>query len=342
MLIPYDSIWRTTTEWYRPVDKAPKADISDEMIGALKMWGTTGFFQIDFSFNFLDGTGGTPTTFPQPPEDEDDGSESDHVKVPVPAKGYIEGDVNYKTDDCAEGEDCHMLILSPGTKELFELYHVHQTAGKMTGALSLWKLDKTYPRSNRGQGCSSADAAGMPIAPGLIGYKETKAGAIKHALRFIIRNDYVRGNATATENDRDTPNNVYPGSHGSSRGQSPKGVPYGARFRLKAAVDEGIAKSPGAKALIKALKTYGMIMADGGNIPLVAESAKVSNDKDGSATWEGLLGPRDLGGLKPSDFEVVSIPRADPSKGDSGWFTTKAEYESQLKKPLGCDGIEQP
>src|SRR5437868_4618142 len=84
------------------------------------------------------GSSGTPTTLPQPHEDDgDDGSESDHVKVPVPAKGYIEGDFNYKTDDCTAGEDCHMLILSPGTKELFETYHTHPAGGGLTGALSL-------------------------------------------------------------------------------------------------------------------------------------------------------------------------------------------------------------
>ena len=329
-LIPTTSIWRKTTEWYRPVDTAPVAAHSAEMIGALGQWGTTGVFQIDFSINVLDGTGAPKVTIP--PEDE-----ADSDPVPIPAKGYIEGDFAYGA--CPGGEDCHLLVLDPGSNLLFEVYQAQKSGAAWSGFLATWQLDKTYPRTARGLGCSSADAAGLPIVPGLIGYKETKKGAINHALRFIIRNEFIRG----VQGDRDTPNVAYPASHGTTAGEQAKGVPYGGRLRLKKTIAETDPriKTPGAKALLRALQTYGMILADGGNIPLVAESVRVTKDASPAETWEGLLEPRDLGFIQPSDFEVIAIPKDIPT-GAAGWYATKAEYEGQLQKPLGCDGIVQP
>lgn len=330
-LIPSTSIWRTTTEWYRVIENAPVAETSGEMIAALAQWGLQDKFMIDFSFNVLDGAGGTPTTFPE-------GEETDNgVPVPVPAKGYVEGDHAY--DACPLGEeDCHMLIVDRGANRLYELYQVRKDGANWNGELSLWKLDKTYPRSNRGQGCTSADAAGLPITPGLIGYKETKKGEIRHALRFIIRNEYIRGK----KGDKNVPNVVYPASHGATQANAATGIPYGGRLRLKIKEDDPRVKTPGGKAVVKALHTYGMILADGGNIPLVAESAKVAHDADPSATWEGLLGSHDLDFIRPGDFEVIAIPKDNPSHPDAGWYQTKADYESQLKKPLDCDKIVQP
>ena len=331
-LIPNTSVWRTKSEWYRTIDGAPVAEHSGEMITAVKTWGKNDVFQIDFSFNVLDGTGGTPTNFP-------DGEEADNgVAVPVPAKGYVEGDHAYP--DCPEGDDCHMLIVDRTNNRLFELYQVRKTGTTWNGELALWKLDKAYPRSNRGQGCTSADAAGMAITPGLIGYRETKKGEIRHALRFIIQNEYIRGE----KGNKNVPNNVYPASHGSTAGAAATGVPYGARLRLKTLIPDTDPrlKSPGARAVAKALRVYGMILSDGGNLPLVAESAKVAHDADATATWEGLLAPRDLQFLRPGDFEVVAIPKGDPSQPDAGWYQSKADYNGQLHKPLGCDVIVQP
>ena len=329
-LIRTTSIWRTTTEWYRVIDTAPVAETSSEMIGALAQWGTTGVFQIDFSFNVLDGTGAPKVTIPP-------GDEADSDPVSIPTKGYIEGDHDY--GDCPDGEDCHLLVVTPGENRLFEVYQAQNSGGAWRGFVTMWQLDKTYPRTNRGLGCSSADAAGLPITPGLIGYRETKKGAINHALRFIIRNDYIRGSA----GDRNTPNVVYPASHGSTAGASANGIPYGGRLRLKKTVsaDDARITTPGARALLTALQRYGMILADGGNIPLVAESVRVHQDANPGETWDGLLEPRDLGFLRPSDFEVIAIPRENPA-GAAGWYQTKADYQAQLTRPLGCAAVVQP
>jgi serine/threonine-protein kinase len=327
-VIPTDSIWRSTSEWYRPIDGAPTAEHSSEMIGALARWGTSGVFQIDFGFSILDGQGATPVTFPAE-------EEADEVPIPIPSRGYVEGDYAY--DACPDGEDCHVLVVDRGANKLFEVYQAHKSGSAWTGFVALWQLDKTYPRQNRGQGCTSADAAGLPIAPGLIGYRETKNGSIDHALRFIVRNQYIRG----VVGDRNVPNVAYPASHGTTAGAAATGVPYGGRLRLKISESDPRVQSPGAKAVVRALRQYGMILADGGNIPLTAESVRVHADADPTATWEGLLGPRDLGFIQPSDFEVVAIPKDRPG-GTPGWYATRAEYEGDLKKPLGCAGIAQP
>src|SRR5690349_18152817 len=79
-LIPSTSVWHRTTEWYRAIDTAPVADSSAEMIGALKQWGTTGIFQIDFSISVLDGAGAPKVRIQEQDEADDD-------PVPIPAKG---------------------------------------------------------------------------------------------------------------------------------------------------------------------------------------------------------------------------------------------------------------
>jgi hypothetical protein len=324
-LIPPGSTWRKTMEWYRAIDTAPVAEHSGQMIGALAQWGTTGIFQIDYGISVLDGTGAQKVRFPTQEETDSD-------PVPIPAKGYIEGDFGYS--DCPAGEDCHLLVLDKGANRLFEIYQANKSGAQWNGFLATWKMDKNYPRTNRGLGCSSADAAGLPIVPGLIGYKETKAGAINHALRFIIRNEYIRS----------APNAVYPASHGTTAASSPGGVPYGGRLRLKKTITENDPriKTPGAKALLRALQKYGMILADGGNIPLVAESVRVYKDANPAETWDGVLGPRDLGFIKPSDFEVIAIPKDNPSAPNAGWYQTRGDYEAQLEDPLGCRAIVQP
>jgi hypothetical protein len=328
-LIPQNSNWRSTSEWYRNIESAPVAEHSSEMIGALLNWGNSPNFQIDFSFSVLDGAGGSPAMFPP-------GEEADSVPVPIPAKGYVEG--GYAYDACpVPDQDCHLLIVDRSANKLFEVYQARKNGAAWVGGLAYWQLTKPYPRSGRGQGCTSADAAGLAITPGLIGYKETKANTLRHALRFIIRNNYIRvGGRTAR-------NVAYPASHGTFAGQAPKGLPYGARLRLKSSISETDPrfKSPGAKAIVGALRKYGMILSDGGNIPLVAESDQIYKDADPTQTWEGILAPRDLGTIAPSDFEVIGIPKDRPG-GAPGYFTTKAEYEADLKLPLECNGIVQP
>src|SRR5438067_1955043 len=115
------------------------------MIGALAQWGTNGIFQIDFSINVLDGTN-APTKIKVAVQDE-----ADDDPVPLPAKGYIEGDYAYGA--CPDGEDCHMLIVDAPNNLMYEIYQAQLSGSAWTGFQATWKLDKTYPRTNRGLGC---------------------------------------------------------------------------------------------------------------------------------------------------------------------------------------------
>ena len=160
--------------------------------------------------------------------------ESDPGPYPIPANPRIE-----------KGSDKHMLMIDVAACRLWELYAVHKSgSGWSAGSGATWDL-----RSNalRPAGWTSADAAGLPILPGLVRYEEVHAGVIRHAIRF-----------TAS----DTCGYIYPARHQTANPCSNL-PPMGLRVRLKAAVDiSGF--GPQARVVLTALKRYGMILADNG------------------------------------------------------------------------------
>lgn len=283
-LFPCDSYW------YKDVTAAQVAAESASIIASIGSWGT-GDFRIDFSFHFMHASGTDPrVTFTL-----DEPTESDRDPVPIPPNGALEGEEGYT---CTQGGDCHLLVIDDSTKKLFEVYSANSTGGKWTGyAQAVWDLSKAYGPQGRGYGCTSADAAGLPITPGLIGVRETLAGEIKHALRFILPNEKIRKG----------PSFVFPATHGTSATQSADGPPYGARLRLKSGFDEAKISSKAGKAIVRALKTYGMILADAGNLPLTAEDDLLQKRADPKMTWDGNLTARDISSIKPSDFEVLEL-----------------------------------
>jgi hypothetical protein len=281
-LFPCDSVW------YRDVSAATVAPDSSSITSAIGAWGT-GKFMIDFSITFQHATASTPRhAFTVDYTDE-----SNTDPVPVPVGGSLEGESGYT---CTQGGDCHLIVVDDSTHKLFEMWSVQNAAGPYQAAqLSVWDLTKHYGDQGRGLGCTSADAAGLAIMPGLIGVRETKAGAIKHALRFILPNAKIRKG----------PSFVAPATHGTSSTSSSGGPAYGMRLRLKSSYSEASVTSPGAKALVRALKTYGMILADGGNYALTGEDDKLEKAKDPTMTWDGLLAAGDVSGITPADFEVL-------------------------------------
>jgi hypothetical protein len=163
--------------------------------------------------------------------------ESDHVGYPIPASPKIEG-----------GSDRHILMVDKDACRLFELFAARQEAGGWAaGSGATWDL-----RSNalRPAGWTSADAAGLPILPGLVRYDEIVAGTIAHALRF-----------TAPQTRRAY---LYPARHYASSSTSLSLPPMGLRVRLKASFDTA-GLSPTARVIAEALKRYGMILADNGS-----------------------------------------------------------------------------
>lgn len=146
-----------------------------------------------------------------------------------------------------------------------------------------------YGPESRGEQCSSADAAGFPIAPLLFTVDEIAAGEIAHAIRVILPNARMRDGFYTR-----------PAVHaGGPSGPAPAPV-YGSRWRLRADYDVDGLPSEGARVVARAMQTYGMALADGGNIALTAQSDRLSE-----ASWQDWLDTGDLAALQPSDFEVI-------------------------------------
>ncbi len=163
--------------------------------------------------------------------------ESDHVGYPIPSGPKIEG-----------GSDRHILIVDKDACRLYELFDARNASGRWSaGSGATWNL-----RSNalRPAGWTSADAAGLPILPGLVRYDEVAAGKIVHALRFTA-------NRTRTSY-------IYPARHQAGASSAASLPPMGLRVRLKGGYDTS-RFSPQARAIADALKRYGMILADNGS-----------------------------------------------------------------------------
>jgi serine/threonine-protein kinase len=161
-----------------------------------------------------------------------------------------------------------------------------------------WDLARVYPRQGRGEQCTSADAAGFPIAPLLFNADEVAAAAaaggdLGHAIRLVLPNARI---AAGTY--------VHPASHAGAPSGPAASVPYGARLRLRGDFDIN-AYNPAAQVLLRTMKRYGLLLSDGGTIALTGES-----DRYTTATWAALgihAGVLSDGEPAPevTDFEVV-------------------------------------
>ncbi|MDR3717148.1 MAG: hypothetical protein P4L51_30415, partial [Puia sp.] len=202
--------------------------------------------------------------------------------------GGIEGQSGYKCD--VGQNDCHLIVVDRSQSKLYEAYQATYDNSKLTAnSIAVWDLRRIYPPSGRGDQCTSADAAGFPIAPLLFNADEIASGSINHAIRFILPNPRIRAGVF-----------VHPATHaGGPRGPE-SAPPYGAHFRLKASYDMS-QLAPGAQVVARAMQKYGMFLADGGNIALTAQS-----DDDTTAKYADVdFGPHSLQALKVTDFEVV-------------------------------------
>jgi hypothetical protein len=192
-------------------------------------------------------------------------SQSDHVGYPIPRRPRIEA-----------GSDHHMLIVNSGTCKLYEMWNVrHTRRGWRAGSGAVWKMTSNALRPD---GWTSADAAGLPILPGLVRYPEVAAGVIDHALRF-----------TAPQT-RDA--HIYPARHDAGSGSSASLPPMGLRVRLKASFDLS-QLSPQARVVAVALQHYGMILADNGSPWYVSGVSNKNFNDDDLRTLNRITG-RDL------------------------------------------------
>jgi len=275
---PGCAIFPADNPWNTPVDTLPVAKNSAAMIKAI---GRGAPVHPDFGSGKWDGepigipfdvvSNATPTyrvRFQY-------ADESDRVRYPIPAHVHIEG-----------GGDRHALLLDRDACTLYELYALQRTPGGWhAGSGAIWSL-----RSNRLRpaGWTSADAAGLPITPGLVRWSEVAAGRIDHALRFTV--------------ERTRRAYVYPARHYASDSTDPSLPPMGLRLRLRA--DYPIAGFPRqARIVLQALKTYGMIVADNGSSWYISGEPNAHWSNDDLHT---------LGRVPGSAFQVVDTSKLRP------------------------------
>jgi hypothetical protein len=284
--------------WTRDVSSLAPTSRSAAIIkelDALGGWGG-GRLQIDFSIPLFFADGTTPRqTITSRAADPYcyQGPDCDPVplQMPMPAGGNTEGSNDY-TCDTTNG-DCHVLVVETSQHRLYELYNATKSGTAFTalGAF-IWDLTKAYPDNLRGDQCTSADAGGFPIAALLPTADEVAAGAVAHALRFILPNPRMKKGVY-----------VHPGSHAGSPGSTDANAPpYGVRFRLKAAFDEAKFNA-GERVILRAMKTYGMLLSDGGTIPLT-----FADDRTTKAKWQSVgITALSFAAIKVDDFDVVDL-----------------------------------
>ena len=283
-LFPQNNYWNT------PVNDLPIHSMSSAWINSI---GSAENFHMDFGsgnwdggpigipFNIVSGTLITKyyVDFYYP-------DESDSGPYPIPLNPMIE-----------YGSDHHILIVDTDDCKLYEIYDAEKINGQWyAGSGAIWDLNSNALRPD---GWTSADAAGLPILPGLVRYDEIIAGEINHALRFTM-------NCTADYY-------IWPARHIAPSGNCITPVPFGARFRLKA--DYNITGfSPQAQIILQAMKTYGIVNADNGSPWYVSGEPNESWNND-------ILHELDV--LTGNNFEAVDTTDLMPwifrDVSDSHW-----------------------
>ncbi len=250
----------------------------------------SGTFRMDFGLTVLKADSSTPKkTFTK--TGDFFSPDCDHVSVPVPSGGSLEAESGY---ECDNDGDCHLIVVHKGENKLYEMWRANISGGSFYGGCAaVWDLNKIYPENLRGEGCTSADAGGFPITAMLFTPDEVQAGAIQHALRFILPNSRIRDNVY-----------VHPGTHSTNATTGGANAPpYGVRFRLRSDFPIQDLPNEAAKVIAKALQKYGMFLSDGGTIALTGAS-----DKYSAAKWSAMgIDSYSLQQIAVTDFQVVDM-----------------------------------
>jgi hypothetical protein len=297
----------STAAWNLRADSMAVDSQSTAIIASLQAhgWGA-GRMQIDTSIHVMCDADGSAPKKSFTPTDDFYSPDCDSAPVPIPVGGHLEGETGY---DCTGDGDCHLIVVAPLENRLYEQWRVDFTSGSYEGGcLAIWNTSVAPPPSGRGDGCTSADAGGFPIAALLFDADEVASGHIDHAIRFILPNDIITKNTF-----------VHPATHATSSSGGTTAVPYGAHLRIRSdRIAAVLAALPNAAARVvaQAMHDYGMFLSDGGNIALTSE-----DDQNTTAKWSTVMGtglnPTDLKTILPSDFEMVDGgTRYDTSKID--------------------------
>jgi hypothetical protein len=274
-VLPANNIWNV------PIDNLPLDPNSNAYINTI---GATRHVHADFGSGLWDGG---PIGIPYVVVSQTQalvninwtayGDESDPGPYPVPTAAPIEGGPN------SDG-DRHVLVLRQGECKLYELYRAFPNANGSWNADSGAVYTLTVNGPLRPAGWTSADAAGLPILPGLVRYDEVASGEINHALRFTVpqtRRAYV-----------------WPARHFASSLTGTQYPPMGQRFRLKASFVIDNRFSPHAQVILRALKKYGMILADNGSAWYISGAP--------DERWNNTV-LHELDVVVGSDFEAVDV-----------------------------------
>ena len=302
-LFPADNIWNAR------VDTLPVHARSADYVAAI---GAGDTLHPDFGSGVWPPGSNSPIGIPfvvvpgsQPPVDVTFiwyPEESDPGPYPVPPNAPIEGGPD------GDG-DRHVLVLDADACRLYELYYAWPQANGSweAGNGAIFDLQSNALRPD---GWTSADAAGLPILPGLVRYDEVASGVITHAIRF-----------TAPETQRAS---VWPARHFASSLTDPAYPPMGQRFRLKAGYDIG-GFSPQVQVILQAFKTYGIILADNGAAWYISGAPDDRWDND-------VL--RELAQVPGSAFEAVDVSSlmVDPNSGATQHLPPEA-YLPSLQNP---------
>jgi len=270
-----------------PVDNAWNQDISASSVDAnstsiINFIGPTIGLHADFgSGQFQGSTIGIPyfVTSSQVPvavQFTAFGSESDPGPMPIPPNALIEGDPNPGTGDR------HVLVVDSRSCFLYELYNAVPNGDGTwnAGSAAVWDMQQDEQRPWT---WTSADAAGLPIFPGLVRYDEVAAGSINHAIRFTL----PQSRAAV----------VPPASHWAANFSSASAPPMGMRLRLKSTFDIS-SFSANLQVILTAMKKYGLIMADNGSAMYISGAP--------DSRWDNN-DLHNLGQVPASAFEVVQM-----------------------------------
>ncbi len=263
--------------WNTPIDQAAVDANSDALISSI---GRNTGLHPDFGANWQGGPFGIPyilidSITPAVPISFAYSSESDPGPYPVPSNAPVEGGPG-------SSGDRHVLVIDRTNWNLYELFAAYPKGDHWNaGSGAVFDLNSNALRP---AGWTSADAAGLPIFPGLVRYDEVvEQGVIQHALRFTVsqsRHAYVD-----------------PARHYASSNTSADLPPMGMRVRLKAGFDiSGF--TPHVQVILQALKTYGMIVADNGSNWYISGAPDARWDDDELHALDQVKG---------DDFEVVQM-----------------------------------
>jgi hypothetical protein len=276
-MFPPDNIWNAR------VDSLPVDVRSSEYITA--MWGITTAVHPDFGAGSWQGTpigmfyttvvGTQPLV---PIHYTAFGNQSDPGPFPIPPGAPVEGGSDLSNDG-----DRHVLVVDSTHCTLYELYYAFEQNDHSWNAGSGAVYSLTLNGPLRPDSWTSADAAGLPILPGLARYDEVASGIITHALRFT---SHTSANAY-----------LWPARHKAPWNTTPHSPPMGQRFRLKASFSINPGWSPQVKTILTALRQYGMILADNGS------NWYISGTNDDAWDNDSLVNQLRL--VKGSDFEAV-------------------------------------